>query len=149
MSAVAYILLEAVMDALVAGHNAGALARGVQCSLSALSLPMLSALEKLAHLGSHGRLPNHCHRDLVSLLALPKLELSYFRMKLTCGPRNSRSDWFTQAFLLPHLVLASLYIGPIRISKPMYLYNADLYIVRRPGLTYGPIGYVSGAGVFV
>jgi len=109
MSAVAYILLEAVMDALVAGHNAGALARGVQCSLSALSLPMLSALEKLAHLGSHGRLPNHCHRDLVSLLALPKLELSYFRMKLTCGPRNSRSDWFTQAFLLPHLVLASLY----------------------------------------
>jgi hypothetical protein len=97
------------MDALMAWHNAGALARGVQCSMSVSSLPTLAALEKLARLGSDGRQKCHCHRDLMSLLALPKFVLSYFRMKLNCGPRNSRSDWFTQAFLLPHLMLASLY----------------------------------------
>ena len=97
---------EAVLQAGSGIHNSGNMARDVPCTIDPAFFPQLSDLRKLASIGDG----SHARRDLMDLLEPHKLQISAFKIPMRVGGRyRFVTKMLSQAFLLPHLILASLF----------------------------------------
>ena len=104
-----FLNLQAVLKQFIDAHNAANTSKGVACSITETSFAILRELEKLASIGSYGRHPNHCKRDLVNLLKPHEFETTWQKLPLNSGPRLTAVDMVWQLFLLPHTLLLMLW----------------------------------------
>ena len=70
----------------------------------------LADLEAIAAIGAYGHHPNHCHKEMVSLVGgiadIPRTEI---KVPLKIKPGGNVRAWVSQTFVLPHVLFAWIF----------------------------------------
>ena len=78
----------------------------------------LADLEAIAAIGAYGHHPNHCHKEMVSLVGgiadIPRTEI---KAPLKIKPGGNVRAWVSQTFLLPHVLFAWIFANCQKSSK--------------------------------